>query len=448
MFIILYYTVDKLKNTITKITNEKYNIEQKINQVINTLEEKIELIQIQKKKFFECLEMKINMINLIINNYEKKLKEFDINYFIISNLESIINFNLLKLDFDNNDSLDKKIDTINLYLKENIKSNFISNKKDKIETEEIPENFVKTNTINFGYEEVKKFRYDFIGFLDFNSYLFAFYSSNALYFISKHNYEIRFQTDKYEFDNIKTCKKINDEKILVYTNKNIITLKTIENSDYIIEQKIEFSEDIYDFNQNLDLLFLNYDYKSRSFFFASIRGFSIELISFPHYNRKKYLSYIEKTDLYDDKIQWYDNDSFFHFSSKNLEYFIVKNNSCYLEKSTKININLENVSIFDLNKDFFCLKNGNKIVLLNKSNLVPAKTINTNSDIIAILKLSDKFASTFISYENKLEYINYDILSNGIKWNVNKTKNLLHENVEKVCIDKNHILCIKRYYYD
>ena len=225
-------------------------------------------------------------------------------------------------------------------------------------------------------------------------------------------------------------------------------MKTIENSDYIIEQKIEFSEDIYDFNQNLDLLFLNYDYKSRSFFFASIRGFSIELISFPHYNRKKYLSYIEKTDLYDDKIQWYDNDSFFHFSSKNLEYFIVKNNSCYLEKSTKININLENVSIFDLNKDFFCLKNGNKIVLLNKSNLVPAKTINTNSDIIAILKLSDKFASTFISYENKLEYINYDILSNGIKWNVNKTKNLLHENVEKVCIDKNHILCIKRYYYD
>ena len=99
------------------------------------MEEKTEFIKGLKKKFLECFDMKINLINLTFSNYEKKLEDFDMNYFIINNLENQINFNLLKLDFDNNDSLDNKIESIAHYVNKNISEYFSSDKKEKIEEE-------------------------------------------------------------------------------------------------------------------------------------------------------------------------------------------------------------------------------------------------------------------------------------------------------------------------
>ena len=442
--------LDEFKNNIIKITSEKNGIEQKINQVIKELEEKTEFIKGLKKKFLECFDMKINLINLTFSNYEKKLEDFDMNYFIINNLENQINFTLLKLDFDNNDSLDNKIESIAHYINKNISKYFSSDKKEKIEEEKKQENFVDSDIINYGYEKVKRFKYNFIGFLDLNRNLFAFYSSDSIYFITKEKYEIKFQTDKYIFKNIKTCKKINDKKILLLTDKKIYTIKIIENNDYAIEQEIEFFKDIYDFNSNLDLLYLDYDYSFRSYFCDSIRGFSIELASFPNYNKRKSLTFIKTTNKYDynDKIQWIDLSSFFHFSCNIIGYFKVKKDKCYLEKSSKVSIDLKNISILDLNKDFYCLNNKNNLILLDKSNLAPVKVINLIADNLEVLKISEKFVSVIITDNKSLYYINYDIESNGTKWSIIKIKNLLDENVTKVCRVKDYILCINKDYYN
>ena len=71
--------IEGLKNTIKKIKNDKDKIEQKINLVIKELEEKLLFINNLKKKFFECLSMKIQFVELILNNYEKKLENYNIN---------------------------------------------------------------------------------------------------------------------------------------------------------------------------------------------------------------------------------------------------------------------------------------------------------------------------------------------------------------------------------
>ena len=42
---------------------------------------------------------------------------------------------------------------------------------------------------------------------------------------------------EFQINNIKTCKKISKEKILIYTKEGIIFIKIIDNKDYIIEKK-------------------------------------------------------------------------------------------------------------------------------------------------------------------------------------------------------------------
>ena len=44
----------------------------------------IEDFGILKKEFFECFNIKLKFIELILDNYENKLKNFEINYFIIN----------------------------------------------------------------------------------------------------------------------------------------------------------------------------------------------------------------------------------------------------------------------------------------------------------------------------------------------------------------------------
>ena len=79
--------LDGFKNTIKKIKNDKDKIKEKINSVIKELEEKIAFINNLKEKFFECLNMKLKFVELVLFNYEKKLKDFDANFFVINNLE-------------------------------------------------------------------------------------------------------------------------------------------------------------------------------------------------------------------------------------------------------------------------------------------------------------------------------------------------------------------------
>ena len=79
--------LDEFKNTIKKILNEKDKLEQKINLVIKELKEKIDNINNLKNQFLENLNMKVKFVQLILNNYERKMEDFDINYFLIKNLE-------------------------------------------------------------------------------------------------------------------------------------------------------------------------------------------------------------------------------------------------------------------------------------------------------------------------------------------------------------------------
>ena len=78
----------------------KNSIEEKINSVIKELEQKIEFLKNLEKNFFANLNMQLKFVDLVLQNYEKKMKEFDINYYIIYNLKNIFNFNLLKLNLN------------------------------------------------------------------------------------------------------------------------------------------------------------------------------------------------------------------------------------------------------------------------------------------------------------------------------------------------------------
>ena len=95
--------------------------------------------------------------------------------------------------------------------------------------------------------------------------------------------------------------------------------------------------------------------------------------------RKIIKAYIYVICNRDDKIQCLGNNIIFHFTPKNLESYIIKNNKCSLENSININITYKSASIFQLNNEFYCLNDKSKILLLNKTNLSVAKTININS---------------------------------------------------------------------
>ena len=60
------------------------------------------------------------------------MEDFDINYFLIKNLENPAKFDLIELNLNKNDSLDKKIESVINYLNENINSQFnLDNNKEK-----------------------------------------------------------------------------------------------------------------------------------------------------------------------------------------------------------------------------------------------------------------------------------------------------------------------------
>ena len=111
------------------------------------MEDKIKLINNLRNNFFESLDKQMKFSELMLDNYEKKLKDFDLNYYNISNLEKQINFNLLQLNYNENNSLDKKIEIITQYLNQNLNAQFIFD-NDKMDKNENFESVEKINEIN------------------------------------------------------------------------------------------------------------------------------------------------------------------------------------------------------------------------------------------------------------------------------------------------------------
>ena len=369
-------------------------------------------------------------------------------------MENQLSFNLLELDLGNNLSIDKKIENITDCLNKNINSQFNFNNKDKNnENQIIDKKLCGDEITNVNYENVAKLYLSdkcLNGFLDFNEYILIFYSRYSIIFISKKNYKDIFETKEKDLESIIICKKINDEKILVLTDNNIIFLKIIDNNDYIITHKIEFSnKDIHncDFYSNLDLLYMSYKYDKE--YSKEPIGFSIEMYSFPDY-RKKISIYRENVNQEEkDKIQCNkNNDSFFHLSPGCIESYKIKKDKCYLENSISIYFD-ENASLIDLNNDFYCITYHSNILLINKNNFVLAKTIEIdkersyNRNNLGTLQISDKILSVFYCRSNEFKYINYNISSNGIKWSINENEKLLDGNITEIYHSNNYLFCVK-----
>jgi hypothetical protein len=147
--------LDGFKNNIKRINNLKCDIEQKLNSLVKELENQIKYLNNIKNKFFESLNMEIKFVELILDNYEKKLKDFDINYYLINNLENQINFNLTELDYKEDYSLDKKIENITSYLNKNLNSQFKLDSGKNNQIQFIENNETKNDIIEVNYEKKK-----------------------------------------------------------------------------------------------------------------------------------------------------------------------------------------------------------------------------------------------------------------------------------------------------
>jgi len=429
--------IEEFKNIIKSISSEKINIEKTVDSFIKELEEKILFIKKLKNNFLECLNMKLKFVELILNNYEKKIKDLDTNYYTINNLQNLINFNLLKLNINNNDSLDKKIEIITNCISKNLNShfNFIS-KEAKVENEKT-ENLFGDDITKVDYKQLAEIYIYVTGLLDFNKDLLALYSKNYIYIISKKDYKKKILIQEYGINNIIECKKINDEKILIYTKKNIIFVDVLGDNDYKISDKIDFSSEIYDFNSHLDLLYINYKYDN----YDSIIGSSIELVMYPKYEKPKFSIKNNNSSQYQYRLQFINDDTFFRFSPTFIESYQIKDNKCYFEKNAKIDLELNNASIIDLNTLYYCLNDNEKLLLLDKKDLFIVKTINVlNDNNLALLKINNKIVSTFYNTKKTLTYDNYDILSNGIKWNLKETKQLFEGDIINCFHSKKYIL--------
>ena len=94
---------------------------------------------------------------------------------------------------------------------------------------------------------------------------------------------------------------------------------------------------------------------------------------------------------------------------------------------------------------YYCLYDSKKLLLLDKKEFLTVKTINVLEYYnLGILKISDNIVSTFYKSNNKLIYKTYDVLSNGIKWNLKETKELLEGNVQYCLQSKKYILFLNQ----
>ena len=338
-------------------------------------------------------------------------------------MENQFNFNLYELKFNLNDSLGKKIEKITSYMEENLKNQFKLNDNDLNNNKINNEN---KDIIDADYNLQKEFDFEVKGILDINKYLLALMLNQSIIFISKKNFEKEFEINEKCLNKLKIIRKIDEENILASTYCNIIIIKIIKNCDYNIIQQYNFDL-LYsiDFNSNFDLLYMEKEVKevkprsynkNKCLFFLN---FSL----FPDYHQKK-ISVSLKSKIY-DKCLFINDNSFLCLKNKNIELFkIIDNNFSYINE-VNIDIDSSDFEIIDLNSLYYCLNDHRKILLLNKNNLVVAKTIIYSKNL-GFLKISDKIISILLLKEN-VSYQNYDILFDGNKWDLKKEKTILNE---------------------
>ena len=450
--------LDTFKNNLKNISEIKQNIEMQINDLINELKKKIELLNDLKNKFFDKLNMKIKFTNLVYQNYFQKFKNTDLNYYLIKNLESQIDFNLQDLKINNENKLENKVEQIITYLNSNINNHF-NNKSENNFYEEGNNNIneVNINAIDVNYKIERQFEFNnIIGFIDFNEDLYAIYNLYEIKFISKNENIIKFEINEKDLYEIKSCQRNEDNKILILTNKYLIFIKILENSDYIILNKYSLSLYKFEFNSSLSLLYSDsYSYSER-----------IYIRLFPNYKEEKklldYYNYIEKFQFVKDNL-------FFIFEQNKISSYLIKNNKVeFLNSKNQINIDKDYSEIIDLNKSFYLLNNKDKIYLLNKNNLNLNKTIsikininkyeyisksydnyfysNKNNYFTSLFKISDKIISLFIFYNNwAIDFQNYHLSMSGIKWELKKENTLLINSFNSLKRYNNKLLILGEY---
>ena len=431
----------ELKKKIKKIYTIKDKIENTIVSIIKELEEKILLIKKLKDNFFESLNMQLKLTDLVLQNYEKKILDFDVNYFLINNLENQININLFELNLDVNDSLEKKIEKATFYMKENLKNNFKTN-DNKLNDIEI--NNETDKIIDVDYEYKKEFNFEVSSILDFNKYLLTLINNQSIVFVLKNNYEIKFKINEKCINNIKICRKINEEKLLVSTSNNIIIIKIIDNCDYKIIQMYDFN-DLYcfDFNTKLDLLYIKKEVNHNSYSYFNNQYLSLNLSSFPNYDNNKISLSLESNAC--NKIQFINDNSFFTLKYKDIRLYKIKDNKFSFVNKIQPELDIYNCKITDFNSEYYCLTDLKIILLLNKSNFVIAKTINIDP-YLGLLKISDKIVSIYLYKNNNLYSQNYNILFGGIKWDLNNTKQIINVNYTKFSQSNNYIMFSRDYF--
>ena len=428
--------LDTFENNLKNISEIKQNIEKQINEVINELKKKIESLINLKNKFFENLNMKIKFTNLVYQNYLKKFKDTDLNYYLIKNLENQIDFNLQDLKINNENKLENKVEQIIAYLSSNINNHFNNKSENNFYKEENNNiNEMNINAIDVYYQIEIKFDCYIIGFIDFNDDLYAIYNKSIIQFISKNENKIKFEINEKDLYQIKSCQKNENNKILVLTDKYLIFIQILENSEYIILNKYSISLNKFEFNSSLNFLYSNLYYPTKIYFRL-----------FPNYKEEKIL--LNNYNKYIEKFQFIKDNLFFVFEENKISSYLIKNNKAeFLNSTDQIIIDAVYSEIIDLNNYFYLINNRDKIYILNKNNLNLNKTININLDkynsknnnsyyysnskkyFTSLFKITDKIISLFIFDNNGrvVDFQNYYISMSGIKWELKKEENFLRE---------------------
>ena len=107
--------IEIIKNNIKNI-EDNYNLfSNKVNSFISNLKQLIEEITIEFNLFKENNELEIKLSKDLINIYELKKKEFNLNYQIIQNVKNITFNNNIKFDYNLNSINEIKNDLFNQF---------------------------------------------------------------------------------------------------------------------------------------------------------------------------------------------------------------------------------------------------------------------------------------------------------------------------------------------
>ena len=457
--------IDEFRKRIENARKIKQNLNEKIESVISELNKKIKLLTKLKERFSKYLYMKLKIMELVLNNYEKKMKDLDMNYFIINNLKKQMNFNLEEFKFGEKDTIKNKIEAINNYILKNIKSNF---KCVGVKNNKIVEKKNIINDIHFKLERFinKNSTYDAYGLnnknviydvFDCNKELLGICDIHCIHFMSKVDCKIKFlYKDK---DDIMFCKAKKDEDKILINFRNTLyhkILRIVDNKDCLVEDifshfgNINLCHKIY-VNSNLDLII---DILPNYIYFICYPEYKLTMkspkkcelffdLNGGNYNEYDKCSYICGNYNFrdDSNVQFINNKLFFYITISFLWLFSIENDDFILQKSRPIKILKQNVgscSIVEFN-DFYCYNDNSQILLLNKDNLVLAKTIINDflSSTMKFIKISDKISSVcnFYDYNKQLIFMNYNISCKGIKWkNISEEKYPVNMNPDRLKI--------------